>query len=110
MPRFSAKPFQIATRILQLVKGGFNAFPNALEQLVKSPGVLLRLVMAFGRPDAITRLSANLKLPVLPKKTFISKDVTVADAIKNGFCRLTFVQIGRHQIEDNGQALQGSSG
>jgi len=62
---FSQEPFKIATGVLQGMKDPFNAFAYRVEQAVKFRRVLLVLVGAFLRPNAISRERPDVCLLLL---------------------------------------------
>src|SRR5258707_6243007 len=103
---FCQQTLDIASGILKAVKSAFNVFTNAVEQSVKFGRILQRLVGTFGGPDAVARVLADVGLPVVTDKAFVTKDVAVPDVLQNDLGGLTLVDIGCYQVIHHWQAIQ----
>ena len=97
MQGFSQQVLQMTTRVLQLVKRGFDAFPDAGQQGIKGWDILHHLVGAFGRPNPVAPGTAHLSLPSRANKAFIGKNVTALHSAQHALRREAFIGIGGNQ-------------
>ena len=103
---FSQEPFKIATGVLQGMKDPFNAFAYRVEQAVKFRRVLLVLVGAFLRPNAISRERPDVCLPSSANKAFVSPNIDVLYPLQNRVGSESVIGGGRHEVIQQGQAIQ----
>src|SRR5262249_44958469 len=88
------------------MKSSFDAFTKVFKQCVKGRRILLRLVGAFARPDTVAPGQTHIGLPLVAKKAFVGKDVTILDATKNSLRRLALLQVSWYQVVADDQARQ----
>src|SRR5258706_975637 len=106
MNGFCQQTLDIASSILNAMKGTLNMLPNVAEKPVKFGWILECLVGPFGRPDPITSLLVDVGLPIIPDKAFIAENIAVCDPLHDDFSGLALIGIGRHQVGDYRQAIQ----
>src|SRR5258706_2408186 len=106
MNGFCQQTLDIASSILNAMKGTLNMLPNVAEKPVKFGWILECLVGPFGRPDPITSLLVDVGLPIIPDKAFIAENIAVCDPLQDDFSGLALIAIGRYQVVDYRQAIQ----
>jgi len=106
MKRFRQQMLHMTTRMLQLMKGGFDAFADTGQQGIEGRRVLAGLVSTLSRPDAVTPSVAHLRLPQVTDEAFIGKDGTVAHAAQHTFGCHARIGVGGNQVVHQGQAIE----
>jgi hypothetical protein len=86
----------------------FNPFTDLAQPAIQARAVLVLLVCAAWGPDEVVGLIENAGLPFQAQKAFVGKQIAVGEAIDHGFRGSTLVGIGKHQIIDYWDTIQGA--
>ncbi len=96
--------FNVASGILQLMKGRFDAFAHALELIVENCRILDSLGVTFGVPHAVLPGFKDAGLPSVAQKAFIGTHVAVADMTQDGFRGSALSGVRQNQVVNQWQA------
>jgi len=92
------------------MKDTLDPFADLAQPTIQTGAILHLFVRAARCLDEIVGLIENARLPFEPQEAFIRKDVTEGEVVDHGFGSDPFIDIGRHQIVDHRDTVQGGDG